>query len=87
MNQEELAKLKRKIKALKVLDYIFWVVNILLIVIPFYHYYKKGFSFDLYFALVTVLNILGFYCSYIITDKTLYFKRKHQHFSEKLIEE
>jgi hypothetical protein len=85
MNTAELQALEKKIKALNYLNILFYVVNALLIIIPLYHYYEIGFKFDLYFVIITILNIIGFYVSYIIIDKLIYFKRKHKHFTEKTL--
>ncbi|GEM_PF-4368753 len=84
MNIDELKGLQIKIKALGFLNVVFLIINALLIVIPLYHYYQTGFRFDLYFIVITVLNIVGFYLSYIIADNLIYFKNKHRHFAEKI---
>ena len=84
MDTKELLILKNKIKILNILNFLFWIINILLIVIPFYHYWNIGFKFDMYFWIITILNVLGFYLSYLITDKLVFFKLKHRHFTEKL---
>jgi hypothetical protein len=83
MNRDELRKLNRKIKALNILNICFWIINALLIIIPLWHYYLIGFKFDLYFTIITILNIIGFYLSYIITVKLIYYKHKYIHFTEK----
>lgn len=85
MNIEELKTLKNKIKILNFLNIIFLIINLLLIIIPFYHYWLEGFKFDLYFVIITILNIIAFYLSYIITNKLVYFKNKYNHFNEKLL--
>jgi hypothetical protein len=84
MNIEQLHLLKNKIKILNFLNYIFIVINILLVVIPFFHYWSAGFKFDTYFTIITILNISAFYISYIIVNKLLFFKNKHRHFTDKL---
>ena len=84
MNLNELKSLEKKIKALFFLNVLFLIINALLIIIPAYHYYQTGFGFDLYFIIVTILNIAGIYFSYIITDKLVYLKNKHRHFAEKI---
>jgi hypothetical protein len=83
MELNELKALEKKIKVLNILNILFLAINALLIIIPFYHYYAIGFKFDLYFLIITILNIIGFYLSYIITDKLVFFKNKHKHFTEK----
>ena len=84
MNIEELNKLKNKITVINVLNIIFLIINLLLIIIPFFHYWTIGFKFDLYFSIITILNIIGIYLSYIITNKLVFLKNKHRHFTEKL---
>lgn len=84
MNAEELDLLKNKIKLLNVLNYLFLVINIILIVIPFVHYWSVGFKFDTYFLIITILNIIAFYISYLIVNKLVFFKNKHKHFTYKL---
>lgn len=84
MNIDELDLLKNKIKILNVLNYLFLAINILLIVLPFIHYWSVGFKFDTYFLIITILNIVAFYVSYVIANKLVFFKNKHRHFTEKL---
>lgn len=84
MNIGELKSLEKKIKALSFLNIIFLLINALLVIIPLHHYYEVGFEFDLYFIVITILNVVGFYLSYVITDKLIYLKNKHRHFAEKL---
>ena len=86
MNSEELTALHKRIQVLIACSYAVGVLNVLLITIPLWHYYKIGFrvALDAYFAWVTVLNILGFYLAYAISSKLAYFRKKHSHFSEKL---
>jgi hypothetical protein len=86
MNENELATLKNKIKVLKIFNFIFWGINLLLIILPLWHYYLLDFvfEFDYYFAFITLLNIFGFYISYEISNKLIYFKRKYFHFSDRL---
>lgn len=85
MNKQELQRLAKKINALHIINVVFWIVNALLILIPIWHYYKIDFrfEFDSYFIIITILNILGFYISIKITDKLVFFKKKHTHFDEK----
>ena len=84
MKIEELNALRNKIKLLNILNIVFLIFNLFLIIIPFYHYWADGFNFDLYFIIITILNIIGFYLSYIISYKLVFFKSKHRHFNEKL---
>jgi hypothetical protein len=84
MNIEELEILKNKIKILNALNYLFLLVNILLIIMPFIHYWSVGFEFDTYFLIITILNIIGFYISYVIANKLVFLKNKHRHFTDKL---
>lgn len=84
MNAEQLEVLVKKIKLFNVLNIIFWIVNIVLIVVPFVHYYRVGFAFDLYFVIVTAANIIAFWGSYKIMDTLVFYKNRHRHFSEKL---
>lgn len=85
MNKQELEKLQKKINLLHILNIIFWIINALLIIIPIWHYYKIAFKFDFdnYFLVITILNILGFYISMKVTEKLVFFKKKHLHFSDK----
>ena len=87
MNETELIALQKRIQALTFSGYVVGVLNTLLIVIPCWHYYKMGFRvpMDMYFAWVIVLNMLGFYLAYLVASKLVYFKKKHIHFSEKLL--
>ncbi|MCG3770321.1 MAG: hypothetical protein JW384_01469 [Nitrosomonadaceae bacterium] len=86
MNSTELIALQKRIHALTICSYVVWVVNVLLIIIPVWHYYKIGFrvAIDMYLVWVTALNILGFYLAYLVSNKLVYFRKKHSHFSEKL---
>ncbi len=84
MNTNELIALQKKIKVLHFLNVLFLAINIILIVIPFIHYWSVGFKFDTYFIIVTILNIVAFYISYVIANKLTFFKIKHRHFTEKL---
>ena len=86
MNAADLITLKKRINVLTLCSYVIWVFNIFLIVIPCWHYYNLGFQvpMDMYFFWVVVLNIFGFNLAYLVTDKLVYFKKKHIHFSEKL---
>lgn len=83
MNSKQLSALEKKIKIVFFFNLLFLVLNALLLIIPTYHYYVVGFSFDLYFLIITILNIIGIYLSHLATDKLNYFKNKHRHFSEK----
>ena len=87
MNIDELKVLDKKIKFLIFLNIIFSIINVLLVIFPLWHYYKLGFEFDLYFVVITIFNVIGFYISYVITDKLVYLKNKHRHFSEKLAQD
>jgi hypothetical protein len=84
MNIEELNNLKNKIKTLNALNIIFLIINFLLIVMPFIHYWSDGFKFDTYFLIITILNIIAFYISYVIANKLVFLKNKHRHFTDKL---
>jgi hypothetical protein len=86
MIKSELNTLQKQIKALTACSYLVGLLNVLLIAIPFWHYYKIDFrvGLDMYFLWVTVLNILGFYLAYLVASKLLYYKKKHTHFSGKL---
>lgn len=84
MNAEELDLLKNKIKLLNVLNYLFIAINTILVVIPFIHYWSIGFKFDTYFLIITALNIIAFYISYLIANKLVFLKNKHNHFTFKL---
>ena len=84
MNIDELDAVKNKIKILNTLNYLFVAINILLIVIPFVHYWSVGFEFDTYFLIITILNIIAFYISYVIINKLVFLKNQHRHFSDKL---
>ena len=85
MNEQELQRLQKKINVLHIINVVFWFINALLIIIPIWHYYNIAFrfEFDSYFLIITILNIVGFYLSMKITDKLVFFKKKHAHFSEK----
>lgn len=87
MNKNELELLRKKIIILNVSNYIFFALNIILIVIPFTHYWSIGFQFDIYFIVVTALNILAFYISYLIANKLNFFRKRHRHYTEKLNQE
>ncbi len=86
MNTTELTALQKRINALAICSYVVGVLNVLLIAMPLWHYYKIGFrvAIDMYFVWVTALNILGFYLAYLVSNKLVYFRKKHSHFSEKL---
>lgn len=84
MNIKELNNLKNKITKLNALNVIFLIINIFLIVLPFVHYYSSGFKFDTYFIIITLLNIVAFYISYFITNRLVFLKNKHRHFTDKL---
>ena len=84
MTIEELYLLKKNIIKLNALNIIFNIINVLLIIIPFYHYLNNGFQFDNYFIIITILNVIGFYVSFKLANKLIYFKLKHKHFTEKL---
>lgn len=79
--------LKNKINYLKVFNYVFLIINIVLIVIPFVHYWSIGFQFDVYFFIVSLMNIVAFYVSYLIVNKLNYYTRKYYHFENKLLNE
>ena len=83
MNEDELKVLEKKILILKWLNIFFTVVNLLLIVFPIFHYLEHEFNIDLYFLIVTLLNVIGFYASYKIIDKLNFLKRRYEHFSTK----
>ena len=85
MNEQELLRLQSKINFLFKLNVVFGIINALLIIIPIWHYYNIAFKFefDSYFLIITISNIVGFYLSMKITDKLVFFKKKHVHFSEK----
>jgi hypothetical protein len=85
MTAEELRYLKNQITLLEVFNWIFLILNILLVVFPIIHYWTKGFTLDWYFLIVTLLNAAAFYFSYEINNKLAYFKKKHNHFSNKLL--
>jgi len=53
MTIKELNQLKIKIKILSVLNPILLLINVLLVAIPFYHYWSIEFTFDTYFAVIT----------------------------------
>ncbi len=82
MNAKELNNLKNKIKILSVFNIVFLIINIFLIVIPFFHYWSHGFKS--YLLIITILNIIAFYISYLIANKLVFYKNKHRHFSHKL---
>jgi len=86
MNETELIALQKRVQALTFCNYGAGVLNVLLIIIPCWHYYTMGFRvpLDMYFVWVIVLNFFGFYLTYLVTSKLQYFKKKHYHFSEKL---
>lgn len=86
MNETELIALKKRIHALTICWYGLAVLNVLLIAIPLWHYYSIGFSvpMDMYFVWVIVLNVVGFYLTYVVSGKLVYFRKKHIHFSGKL---
>ncbi len=84
MNAEELGLLKNKINLLNALNYLFLAINIILVVMPFIHYWTVGFKFDTYFLIITLLNIIAFYFSYVIVSKLVFLKNKHRHFTNKL---
>lgn len=84
MKINELNQLKNKIQILKFLNIVFLIINMMLIIFPFIHYYSKGFKFDTYFLIITILNFIAFYISYLITNKLIFLKNKHRHFTDKL---
>ena len=84
MNQVELNALHGKIKIYNALNVLFWILNIVLIVVPFVHYYRVGFEFDMYFLVVTAVNIIVFWISYKIMDTLVFYRNRHRHFSEKI---
>jgi hypothetical protein len=84
MTPQELNTLSNKIKIYNVLNVLFWIINIVAIVVPFIHYYQVGFAFDMYFLIVTVVNIIVFWISYKIMDTLVFYRNRHRHFSEKL---
>lgn len=84
MNAEELGLLKNKINLLNALNYLFIAINIILVVIPFIHYWTVGFKLDTYFLIITLLNIIAFYISYVILSELVFLKNKHRHFTNKL---
>ena len=83
MTIKELNKLKIKIKILSVLNPILLLINVLLVAIPFYHYWSIEFTFDTYFAVITLLNTLAFYFQYVTASKLQFFKKKFLHFQNK----
>lgn len=84
MTPQELNTLSNKIKIYNVLNVLFWIINIVAIVVPFIHYYQVGFAFDMYFLIVTVVNIIVFWISYKIMDTLVFCRNRYRHFSEKL---
>lgn len=84
MKAHELDTLKEKIRILHITNILFIIINIALIVHPIYYFLKYGFQLNSYFITITLLNILGMYASYYISDKLNYFNKKYNHFSNKL---
>jgi hypothetical protein len=86
LNQSELVHLRKKIAALHVVHHIMLAINILVVVVPLWHYYQIKFAFalDSYFFTVIGLNIIAFYLAAKVYDMLSYFRKKHSHFQEKL---
>ncbi len=74
----------RKIKKYKLLNTIIWLINIVLIAIPFVQFYNNNkIVIDIYFILISILNIGTFYLTYLINDKLSFYKYQFDYFSKK----
>lgn len=74
-------EIKIQIKRFQLLLVIIWLVNLVLILIPFIQYYNNMFVYDIWFFVMAILNIVSFYFTYLLSDKLKFNKYSFKHFS------
>lgn len=78
----DLIKLEKKIYNFQKLNILIWIINFILIISSFVHYFINNYNIkiDIYFIIILLLNILSFYLTYLISDKLNFLKYKFKHF-------